>query len=105
MTKHLLKKSNLTELLTRFTDRMELLEGLTSLQAVRQRHECQTIIRLLENEITLKSRPQPEQKKHYLQLYYLKNRDKLNKCYKVQIKEIRKKGKLYDKLKLTEKNI
>lgn len=98
VTKHLLKKQNLTKLLNIFTNRIELFNGLTSPQALIRHQECQTIIRLLENEIAIQNKPKKKKKKYYLQLYYLKNRDKLNKHQKERAREIREKSKLYEEV-------
>lgn len=85
---HLTSKSILKEVLEKYQDL--LLESPTN-------KEYRVVINLIEMELMRKEKLTPkEAKKEYLQIYYLKNKDKLNKRYCQQSKKIREQSKLYE---------
>lgn len=99
--KNYISKNVLNTLLSKYSENLEKLIGLEDANSIRSRFEYEIIITLLEKQLVL---TKEEKKKEYLQLYYCKNKDKLNKRYKERAKIIRDKSRKYDKLKLLEKN-
>ncbi len=91
-----LSKAILTEIRNKYLDKIQGLQGLEDVRSLRKKFEYEVVIDLINRRLA--ALPKGKKKKEYLQLYYQKNRDKLNKRYCDKARETREKSKLYDEI-------
>ncbi len=91
-----LSKNLLVELRTKYLSKLQLIEGLESVDALREKLEYEVIVTLINRQLT--KIPKEEKKKEYLQVYYQENKPKMNERSKEQSRKAREKSKLYDEI-------
>ena len=91
-----LSKTLLSEIRAKYLYKLNSMDGLEDVSSLREKLECEVIVNLINRQLT--KLPKDEKKKEYLQLYYQKNRDKINNHTKAQSQAARDKSKLYDEI-------